>query len=136
MLGSGFISEFYASSIQGQRNDDTVVSIASRSEKNVKKFAAKYACSHWSTKMDDTFNHPDVDLVCVGLPNFLHEEAVLKCAAAGKGVICTKPLGRNAKEAHNMLRAVEEAGIYHGYMKELLFLLFLCWASTFLKRSS
>ena len=121
MLGSGFISEFYASSIQGQRNDDTVVSIASRSEKNVKRFADKYGCSHWSTKMDDTINHPDVDLVCVGLPNFLHEEAVLKCAAAGKGVICTKPLGRNAKEALNMLRAVEEAGIYHGYMEDLVY---------------
>lgn len=121
MLGSGFISEFYASAIQGQRNSDTIVSVVSRNEENVKKFAEKYGCDHWSTKMDDTINHPDVDLVCIGLPNFLHEQAVLKCAKAGKGVICTKPLGRNAKEALKMLKAVEEAGVFHAYLEDLVY---------------
>ncbi len=121
MLGSGFISEFYASAIQGQRNTDTIISVASRNEENAKKLAKKYSCDHWSTKMDDTINHPEVDLVCIGLPNFLHEEAVLKCAKAGKGVICTKPLGRNAKEALNMLRVVEEAGIFHAYLEDLVY---------------
>src|SRR5690606_7413541 len=50
-----------------------------------------------------------------------HEQAVMACADAKKNVLCTKPLGRNAAEALRMLRAVEEAGIFHGYLEDLLY---------------
>ena len=39
MLGSGFIGRFYADSLHGYRNKDRVVSVYSRSEESVKKFA-------------------------------------------------------------------------------------------------
>ena len=52
----------------------------------------------------------------IGLPNNLHEEAVRLSAAAGKAVLCTKPLGRNAAEAKRMLDMVEEAGVFGGYL--------------------
>lgn len=121
MLGSGFISDFYASSIQGQRSKDKVIIAASRNEDNVKKFAKRWDIPQWTTDADEVINHPDVDLVCIGTPNFLHEESVVKCAKAGKGIICTKPLGRNAQEALKMLKAVEEAGVFHGYMEDLVY---------------
>ncbi len=121
MLGSGFISEFYASSILGQRSRDKIVSVASRSAENVKKFADKFGIGHHTTSMEECINHPEVEIVCVGLPNYLHMAAVLACVKAGKGVICTKPLGRNAEEALHMLRAVEEAGVFHGYMEDLVY---------------
>ena len=121
MLGSGFISEFYCSAIQGQRSKDKVIIAASRNENNVKAFAEKNDIPNWTTSIDEAINHPEVEIVCVGLPNFLHHEVVLKCAAAGKGVICTKPLGRNAQEALEMLKAVEEAGVFHGYMEDLVY---------------
>ena len=60
-------------------------------------------------------------LVIVGLPNDLHKEAVLAAAAAGKAVLCTKPLGRNAAEAMEMLEAVEQAGVFHGYLEDLVY---------------
>ncbi|MCB0648123.1 MAG: Gfo/Idh/MocA family oxidoreductase [Saprospiraceae bacterium] len=121
MLGSGFIAEFYISAIQGQRSKDKVIAIASRTMSAVDKIADKYDISFRSTEMLDVINHPEVDLVCIGLPNYLHKAAVLACAKAGKGVICTKPLGRNAEEALEMLEAVEEAGVFHGYMEDLVY---------------
>ena len=66
-------------------------------------------------------NHPDTDVVIVGLPNFLHEEAVTLVAQAGKAVLCTKPLGRNAEEAKRMLEAVESAGVFAGYLEDLVY---------------
>ena len=66
-------------------------------------------------------NHPDTDVVIVGLPNFLHEEAVSLVARAGKAVLCTKPLGRNADEAKRMLEVVESAGVFAGYLEDLVY---------------
>ena len=42
-------------------------------------------------------------------------------AEAGKAVLCTKPLGRNAAEARRMLEAVERAGVFHGYLEDLCY---------------
>jgi predicted dehydrogenase len=121
MLGSGFISEFYTSAIQGQRSKDKVIIVASRNKENAKKLAEKFDISHFTTDMYEAINHPDVDIVCIGLPNFLHKEAVLASAKAGKGVMCTKPLGKNANEALEMLKAVEDAGVFHGYLEDLVY---------------
>jgi predicted dehydrogenase len=62
-----------------------------------------------------------VNTVIIGLPNNVHEEAVLAAAKAGKAVLCTKPLGRTAKEAKTMLAAVEKAGVFHGYLEDLVY---------------
>ncbi|WP_336517339.1 Gfo/Idh/MocA family oxidoreductase [Pollutibacter soli] len=121
MLGSGFIGRFYADSIQGLRSQDKVVSVYSRSEKNAKKFADDYGCSHWTTDMEESVAHPDVDVVCISLPNNLHETAVNLCCKHKKAVITTKPLGRNAVEAKRMLEAVEKAGIFNGYLEDLVY---------------
>ncbi|MBC9912897.1 Gfo/Idh/MocA family protein [Chitinophaga varians] len=121
MLGSGFIGRFYADSIHSQRSKDRIVSIYSRREESAQKFAADYQTPHWTTVMEEAINHPEVDVVCVALPNNLHEAAVMACCKAKKAVICTKPLGRNAEEAKRMLEAVEAAGIFHGYMEDLVY---------------
>lgn len=121
MLGSGFIGRFYAESIQGQRSQDKIISVYSRREESAKKFAADYDCSHWTTDMEASIAHPEVDIVCISLPNNLHEAAVLLCCKHKKAVITTKPLGRNAAEAKRMLEAVEAAGIFNGYLEDLVY---------------
>jgi len=55
----------------------------------------------------------DIDAVVVATPNFLHREIVLAALAAGKHVLCEKPLALNRKEAEEMLRAAERAGRVH-----------------------
>jgi predicted dehydrogenase len=121
MLGSGFIGRFYADSIQGQRTRDRIVSIYSRREVSAKKYASDYGCSHWTIEMEEAIAHPEVDVVCISLPNNLHEAAVLLCCKHKKAVISTKPLGRNAVEAKRMLEAVEKTGIFHGYLEDLVY---------------
>lgn len=121
MLGSGFIGRFYADSIQGQRSRDKIVSIYSRREESAKKFADDYGVEHATTNMEESIAHPDVEMVCISLPNHKHEEAVMLCCKHKKAVICTKPLGRNAAEALRMLNAVEKAGIFHGYLEDLVY---------------
>ena len=74
-----------------------------------------------TTDLQAAVEHPDTDVVVVGLPNFLHEEAVGLAAAAGKAVLCTKPLGRTAEEARRMLEVVESAGVFAGYLEDLCY---------------
>ena len=121
MLGAGFIGRFYADALQGYRSKDKVVSIYARREESATKFAADYNCAHWTTDMEAAISHPDVDVVCIALPNNIHEIAVMLCCKHKKAVMTTKPLGRNSDEAKRMLIAVEEAGIFNGYLEDLVY---------------
>lgn len=121
MLGSGFIGRFYADSLQGYRSRDKIVSIYSRREESARKFAEDYGVAHWTTEMEESIARPEVDIVCISLPNNLHEAAVMLCCKHKKAVMTTKPLGRNATEAKRMLEAVEAAGIFNGYLEDLVY---------------
>ncbi len=79
MLGSGFIGRFYADSLQGLRAKDKIVSVYSRREEAARKFAEDYGVAHWTINLEEAITHPDVDMVCVALPNHLHLPAVLLC---------------------------------------------------------
>jgi predicted dehydrogenase len=121
MLGTGFIGRFYAASLQGYRSRDKITSVYSRKEASVQKFAEDFKVDYWSINLEAAIARPDVDIVCVALPNNLHEEAVLLCCKHQKAVMVTKPLGRNAAEARRMLEAVEKAGIFNGYLEDLVY---------------
>ncbi|MGL4593847.1 MAG: Gfo/Idh/MocA family protein, partial [Thermoguttaceae bacterium] len=56
-------------------------------------------------------DRPDIDIVDVVSPNFLHKEMVLAAAKAGKMIVCEKPLAMNLAEAEEMVSAVEKAGV-------------------------
>ncbi|HLR36851.1 MAG TPA: Gfo/Idh/MocA family oxidoreductase [Chitinophagaceae bacterium] len=121
MLGSGFIARFYADAIMKGRSQDKIVSVYSRKEESARKFAEDYQVPHQTTTLEEAVNREEVDLVCISLPNFVHEEAVMACVEAKKAVMTTKPLGRNAEEALRMMKAVEEAGIFNGYLEDLVY---------------
>jgi predicted dehydrogenase len=121
MLGSGFIGRFYADSLQGYRSKDKIVSVYSRKPESAKKFADDYKVPHFTMVLEEAINRPEVEVVCISLPNNLHETAVMLCCKHKKAVICTKPLGRNAAEAKRMLEAVEKAGIFNGYLEDLVY---------------
>lgn len=121
MLGSGFIGRFYADSLQGYRSKDKIVSIYSRREESAKKFANDYKVPFSTINMEAAINRPEVEVVCISLPNNLHEEAVMLCCKHKKAAMTTKPLGRNSTEALRMLEAVERAGIFNGYLEDLVY---------------
>ena len=121
MLGTGLIGDFYTMTLHGQRSRDRVRVVYSRSEERGRAFRERWAIPESTTDMKAAIEHPDTDVVVVGLPNFLHEEAIELVAAAGKPVLCTKPLGRTAEEARRILDTVEKAGIFGGYLEDLCY---------------
>jgi len=121
LLGTGLIGTFYTMTIHGIRGCDRIQTVCSVPLESAQKFAADWDIPRATDNLDDAINDPDTDLVIVGLPNYLHKDAVLKCAKAGKAVLCTKPLGRTALEAKEMLEAVEQAGIFAGYLEDLVY---------------
>ena len=54
---------------------------------------------------------PDIDLVDICTPNNLHKEIAIAAAAAGKLILCEKPLAMNTAEGKEMVVAVEKAGV-------------------------
>lgn len=54
---------------------------------------------------------PEVDVVDICAPNFLHKEMALAAIAAGKHVYAEKPLALTAEDAREMVEAAERAGV-------------------------
>ncbi len=121
MLGTGLIGTFYTMSLHGLRSRDKVVLVYSRSEERGAKFAKENNIPRFTTDLKEAVSDPEVDAVVVGLPNDLHKEAIFAAADAGKAVLCTKPLARNGEEAWEILQKVEEAGVFHGYLEDLVY---------------
>jgi predicted dehydrogenase len=121
MLGTGLIGLFYTTTLQGGRGRDGVHVVYSRSEERGRSFAADWDIPVWTTDLEEAVAHPETDVVIVGLPNHLHEEAIALVARHGKAVLCTKPLARNAVEAKRILDTVESAGVFAGYLEDLVY---------------
>ncbi|GII26249.1 Gfo/Idh/MocA family protein [Planosporangium mesophilum] len=73
------------------------------------RFGFERSTDDWRRVVDD----PEVDLVDIATPNNLHAEIAAAAAAAGKHIICEKPLARTGAEAAAMYRAVRDADIVH-----------------------
>jgi predicted dehydrogenase len=121
MLGTGLIGLFYTSTIQGARSRDRVRAVYSRRPERAREFARQHGVPAWTSDLREAIEHPETDVVVIGLPNDQHEQAAILAAEAGKAVLCTKPLARNAVEARRMLNAVERAGVFHGYLEDLVY---------------
>src|ERR687896_289299 len=121
MLGTGLIGLFYTQTLHGKRSRDRVEVVYSRSQERADEFARELDVPRTSTDLEEAIGASETDTVLVGLPNHLHEEAVELCARHGKAVLCTKPLARDAAEAKRILDAVERAGVFAGYLEDLVY---------------
>jgi predicted dehydrogenase len=96
--------------IQASRNG-RLIAIASRDLERAEAIAlierGARAYGDYQALLDD----PDVDAVYIPLPNSLHREWAIKAAAAGKHVLCEKPLGLTVAEVEEMYAASERAGV-------------------------
>ncbi|MBS1989821.1 MAG: Gfo/Idh/MocA family oxidoreductase [Cyanobacteria bacterium SZAS LIN-3] len=61
--------------------------------------------------IDEALASDSFDAVYIALPNDMHREYAVKAAAAGKHVLCEKPLAMNEEECLDMIKAAEEAGV-------------------------
>lgn len=80
------------------------------------KDRAKYAqevlgYENFTVDYHDVLNHPDVDVVSICAPNFLHREMGIAAAKAGKAFWIEKPVGRGAAETTDVEQAAIAAGV-------------------------
>ena len=119
MLGSGFIGEFHTLGLRYVPDARVVANWGAGTDRR-EAFGRRFD-SRPLDSIDAVCADPEVDLVVVSLPNHLHLDAVRSAATNGKAVACTKPLGRNAAEAAEMLRLVSDAGVFHAYLENVVF---------------
>jgi predicted dehydrogenase len=120
LLGCGFVATFYMQGLSEVPNQQVIV-VQGRDGDKARAFAERWDIPDSTADMGAVAMNPDVDLVLIALPNKAHLEAVHLAAAHHKHVVCTKPLGRNAHEARQMLEAVQRAGVLHGYAETEVF---------------
>ncbi|MCB0149043.1 MAG: Gfo/Idh/MocA family oxidoreductase, partial [Caldilineaceae bacterium] len=92
-----------------------------RSLDRAQAFAQEWGIPSATDDMAAAINDPATDTVVIGLPNYQHLEAVTLAAQAGKAILMTKPLARNAAEAKQILDIVEQAGVFAGYLEDLVY---------------
>jgi predicted dehydrogenase len=121
LIGSGFIAATYAEALQDVRNAEITANY-SRDLARAQALAATFGpIPRQYDDMAALCADPAVDLVVISLPNEVHLEATRIAAAAGKGIVCTKPLARTGDEAAALLAVVREAGVWHGYAESSVF---------------
>ena len=74
-------------------------------------FADQWGYQSTETDWRKLIDRKDIDLIDIAAPNDMHMEIAMAAAAAGKMVMCEKPLGRNAAESRKMVDAVEKAKV-------------------------
>jgi len=121
ILGAGFITDIHVESYHRFIPEAEVVAVYTRDAQKAKTFAEKHHIPKWYDQLDDIIQNSGCDVVDICLPNFLHAEATLKAAAAGKHVIIEKPLAVTLEEADAMIAACDKAGVKLMYAEELCF---------------
>ncbi|MBI5952286.1 MAG: Gfo/Idh/MocA family oxidoreductase [Chloroflexi bacterium] len=121
MIGTGLIGRFYTMSLLNFRSRDEIKVVCASKPESAAKFSQEFGIPRSTADMAEAIRDPEVDTVIVALPNYLHKKAVLLAAEAGKAVLCTKPLAISGPEALEMLEAVEKAGVFHGYLEDLVY---------------
>jgi predicted dehydrogenase len=85
--------------------------ISGRDEDKVARAAAAYGFESWTADWRELIRRPDVDIVDICTPPGTHAEIAVAAAAAGKAVICEKPLAVSYPQAASALDAVRAAGV-------------------------
>jgi predicted dehydrogenase len=91
--------------------DAVVTAVAARDTGRAAAFAAKHDIRVVHPGYRELIADPDIDAVYVPLPNGLHEQWTLAALAAGKHVLCEKPLTSNADEARQVADAAKTSGL-------------------------
>jgi predicted dehydrogenase len=93
LIGAGFSASQHARAYQGVRGVKVkLVAVSSRSGDRAERLAHQHGFARHCADYRQVLDHPEVDLVDICLPNSLHRQVVVDAAAAGKEIVCEKPL--------------------------------------------
>jgi len=110
ILGTGNIARQFADGVTGARRS-VVTAVASRMQQRADAFAQPRGIARAYGSYDALLADDDVQAVYVSLPNAMHHDWTLRALAAGKHVLCEKPIAADAAQAQAMFDAAESSGL-------------------------
>ena len=115
VVGLGTISTIFTRGCAGSRNSKVVAVVTGHPEEKGGRFAEQYGVPKSSVYTYETFDrikdNPEIEAVYLGLPNGMHKEFTLRAAAAGKHVLCEKPMAISSAECRSMIDACKAAKV-------------------------
>ena len=113
ILGAGGISQVHIAGIREHSDKVECVALCDISEENLDLRSAQLGSSpaRYSNFNKLLREQTDLDAVIVALPHKLHAPAILAAAAAGKHILCEKPMCTTLAEADEILAAVQSSGV-------------------------
>lgn len=115
VIGLGGISDIFMRACAQSQHSKVVALVSGHAEEKGPKYSELYNIPKSSIYTYETFdqvkNNPDIDAVYIGLPNSMHKEFTLRAAAAGKHVLCEKPMAISAAECREMIAACKTANV-------------------------
>lgn len=110
ILGTAKIARTLAPRIHAAAGAE-LLGVASRSQESADAFGDEFAIPRRYNSYQAALDDPDIDAVYLPLPPSLHLEWTRKAAAAGKHVLCEKPLACDANQAQEMVAVCRAAGV-------------------------
>ncbi|MEL6681189.1 MAG: Gfo/Idh/MocA family oxidoreductase [Pseudomonadota bacterium] len=110
IVGTGTMANDHADAFVAMDGVEVVGSVDPNPD-NLHSFNAKYGIKHAFDSVDQAIVWGDFDAVSVVTPDAVHHRATMPFLAAGKHVLCEKPLATNTKDATEMAEAAQKAGI-------------------------
>src|ERR1035441_10403970 len=95
ILGTGRIAGIFAKQLS-QSKTGKLVAVGSRSQASADRFAAEYRVARCHGSYEALLADSQVQAVYIATPHSLHAQWCLKAAAAGKHILCEKPLDRKS----------------------------------------
>jgi myo-inositol 2-dehydrogenase/D-chiro-inositol 1-dehydrogenase len=117
MVGYGFMGRTHSNAFSqvphffSLEHQPVLKTICARDAAKAKAFAEQWGYQSSQTDWRRLVDDRSIDLIDIASPNDTHMEIAVAAAAAGKMVMCEKPLGRSAAESRKMVEAVEAAGV-------------------------
>src|SRR5207249_1532839 len=98
-----------------------VVAIASPTPGNAAALAKRFRIPRVFTDYREMLRERDIEMVTIAAPNSMHAKMTRDIAAAGKHIVCEKPLAMTIAEGEAMIAAAKRNGVLLMYGEELLF---------------
>jgi predicted dehydrogenase len=110
VIGTGFGAQVHLPALAAVSGIE-ITALCGRDAAKVETLADAYDIRHVFADYRDLIACPDVEAVTIATPPALHHPTALAAIAAGKHVLCEKPMARNANEAREMARMAEARGV-------------------------
>ena len=88
-----------------------LVAVASRTQSKADAYASEWAIPNAYGSYQAMLDAPDIDAVYISLPNSLHAQWCVQAAAAGKHILCEKPLALSTEEVDQIDTAVRQHNV-------------------------